>query len=242
MTACPHANRVSSWCATTNLVCLALLVWNQKPFSWHFDWLFQLSSGGERTFPLMTTEAASWWQSTLFMSLKSFRETEGSLHDLKLERILSMFRLNFINAIAAEKNEHRKMVERQLMFLEVTNISFTVLSRTSTHGCSQLKYQKSTVGDYTEGMLEWDCPRASANSGCEISWCSFGIILECEPTFQASSALVPCSTRILCCKRRTLRTRLQTGVFRPWCLKCIRTVAAVYVSSSDLLLIHYTRI
>ena len=41
------------------------------------------------------------------------------------------------------------------------------------------------------------------------------IILECGPTFQASAVLVPCSTRILCCKRRTLRTRLQTGVLRP---------------------------
>ena len=27
-----------------------------------------------------------------------------------------------------------------------------------------------------------------------------GIILECRPTFQASAALVPYSTRILCCK------------------------------------------
>ena len=41
-----------------------------------------------------------------------------------------------------------------------------------------------------------------------------GIILECGPTFQASAALVPCSTRILCCKPRTLQTRLQTGVLR----------------------------
>ena len=122
------------------------------------------------------------------------------------------------------------MVERQLMFLEVTNISFTLLSRTSTHGCSQLKYQKSTVGDYTEEVLEWDCPRASANSRCEVSWCSFihawyhsGMRTD-FPSFCSARPLQYSEERCEQDYRQVFWGRMS------WCLKCIRTIAAVYVS------------
>ena len=46
----------------------------------------------------------------------------------------------------------------------------TVLSRASTHGCSQLKCQNLGVGGYTEKVLKWfNYPQARAHPGCEAS-------------------------------------------------------------------------
>ena len=47
---------------------------------------------------------------------------------------------------------------------------YTVLSRASAHGCSQLKRQKVWVGGYMEKVLEWfNYPRARAHPGCEVN-------------------------------------------------------------------------
>ena len=51
-----------------------------------------------------------------------------------------------------------------------TDVVHTVLSWAGAHECLQLKHQKLGVGGYTEGVLKWfDCPRASAHPGCEVS-------------------------------------------------------------------------
>ena len=49
-------------------------------------------------------------------------------------------------------------------------MTYTVLSRASTHGHSQLKHQKTRVGSCTEEVVEWfNYPRASAHHRCEVS-------------------------------------------------------------------------
>ena len=46
----------------------------------------------------------------------------------------------------------------------------SILSRTSTHGCSQLKRQKLRVGGYTENELKWfNYPHTKAHHRCEVS-------------------------------------------------------------------------
>ena len=49
-------------------------------------------------------------------------------------------------------------------------VSYTVLSRASTHGRSQLKCQNLRVGGYMKNELKWfNYPRARAHPGCEVS-------------------------------------------------------------------------
>ena len=127
------------------------------------------------------------------------------------------------------------------------------------------KKKKKRGWVFTRRMLEWfNYPRASAHPGCEVSsiidgrtesTCSVAssvlrrsqpddiescIVLESRLTRSlvaklASEAFVTCSMRISCCRRRTLRTWLWTGVCETlWRLKHIKTIAAMYVSSADL--------
>ena len=47
---------------------------------------------------------------------------------------------------------------------------YTVLSRASAHGCSQLKCQKVRVGGYMEKVLKWfNHPHARTHPGCKVS-------------------------------------------------------------------------
>ena len=117
----------------------------------------------------------------------------------------------------------------------------TVLSRASTHWCSQLKRQNLRVGGYTRNLLIKWIPHARAHSGCEVTchgteWtCIIGssvirrglpdsgencIVLQNRPTRSLVAkfslcSVVACSTRISSCRGRTLQTRPQTGVCEP---------------------------
>jgi len=119
---------------------------------------------------------------------------------------------------------------------------FVVLSRASTHGCSQLKLQNLRVGCYMENSLKWfKYPHARAHPGCEVSchgteWAYIVgssvirrdqsdsgkscIVSQSGPTCSLVAKfpqrlVVACSTQISCCRGRTLQTRPRTGVCEP---------------------------
>ena len=103
--------------------------------------------------------------------------------------------------------------------------SYTVLSRASGHGQSQLKRQKLRVGGYTEKVLKcFNYPRARAHSGYKVSCqgipnrlasCFVKASLTVEKAVLCCSliakflqrSVIVCSTRISCRKRRTFRSR-----------------------------------
>ena len=148
----------------------------------------------------------------------------------------------------------------------------TILSQASVHGHSQLKHQKLGVGSYTEDVLEWfNYPHASTHPRCEVScqgvsnrpvsspmlrWSQPDggencIVLESAPTHSLIANLLKHSSLVVCEFRTAGEERCKQGCTwlcaKPWCrmswrLKHIRIIAATYVSSVDLLSIHYARI
>ena len=135
----------------------------------------------------------------------------------------------------------------------------TVLSRASTHGCSQLKLQNLGVGGYTEKVLKWsNYPLARAHPRCEVgshgaeSTCIIGssvlrrgqpnsgegcIVLQNGLTHSLVAkfpqcSVVTCSARISCCKGGTLRTKPRIGVCEPDVV--VSKAHQSYVSSADL--------
>ena len=121
----------------------------------------------------------------------------------------------------------------------IKSFALTVLSRASAHGCLQLKRQNLRVSGYMENSLKWfNCPHARAHPRCELSchgteWTyivgSFVIrrgqpdsgesciVLQSGPTCSLVAkflqhSVVACSTRISCCRGRTLQTRPRMGV------------------------------
>ena len=130
-------------------------------------------------------------------------------------------------------------------------IWYTVLSRASAHGRSQLKWQILRVGSYTGNSLKWfNYPHARAHPRCEVSLHVGSSVIRGQPNSGESCimlqsettrslvakfpqrSVVTCNTRISCCRGRTLQTRPQMGVCEPLSLmlcrlKCIRTIAAM---------------
>ena len=120
----------------------------------------------------------------------------------------------------------------------------------------------------TEEVLEWfNYHRASAHPGCKLAAWVYQINLhrhfarassrptrgwiklfcarkrfDSYPHCQPSEAFVACSMQISYCRRRTLRTRLLTGMCGTLMLDVMAPEAhqndCTYVSSVDLLLIH----
>ena len=144
---------------------------------------------------------------------------------------------------------HHKGLEVQL---------FTVLSRASAHGCSQLKCQKLRVGGYTEKVLKWfNYPCARAHPECKVS-CQgvphrrFVHALSrpaqqwrklCRATkLTDSSSLAVHKFRAAGkerCERGHRRVCANVWCLMSWCPKCTRTIAAMWAQRTYLR-IHYT--
>ena len=134
----------------------------------------------------------------------------------------------------------------------------TVLSRASAHWRSHLEHKKLGVGGYTEEVLERsNYPRASAHPArvyqivaspvlcrgqpdCGESC----IVLESGPTRSLVANFPKCSSLVVCKFRTAGEERCERGYGRvcakplcrmSWRLKHIRAIAAMYVSSVDLL-------
>ena len=138
---------------------------------------------------------------------------------------------------------------------------FSILSRASAHGRSQLKRQNLGVGSYTEKVVKWfNYPQAKAHPGCEAS-CHVAELnsllvclyfVEASPTVEKTvscykadwlialllsfhSVQFACVMQISCCRGGMPRTRPRTGVCEPDVVAPkVHQNNCGYVSSLDL--------